>query len=98
MDRSFRQTILGVPHARTPVQVSDPLGLRLHQSLLQHLGKEMVVTVPAALIIKRYDKQIAALQGLQHSSTVLVSGDGSAQRSTQPIKNSRLQQEAARAF
>ena len=32
----------------------------------QHLGEEMVVAIPATLVVQRYQEQIGCVQGLQH--------------------------------
>ena len=57
------------------------IGLRLPQVRLQNIGEEVVIAIPLALVIERNDKQIAALQGIQHFSAIFPPSDGIAQRS-----------------
>ena len=77
------------------MQAGHLIRLRFHQVRLQNLGEEVMIAIPLALVVERDDKQVAALQGLQHSSAIFLFGDGIAQRATQPIENGGLQQETA---
>ena len=65
---------------------------------LQHIGEEMVIAIPLALIVERNDEEIAALQSFQHRFAILLPGDGITQRAAQPIENRGLQQETADTF
>ena len=58
---------------------------------LENFGEEVVIAIPLALIVKRDDEQVAALQGLQHPSAIFLAGDGIAQRAAQPVENGGLQ-------
>ena len=60
-----------IPRAGPVMQLAHGPGLGLLQPLAQQAGKEMVVAVPAAFIVKGDDKEIGAVQMLQH----LLAGD-----------------------
>ena len=73
------------------MQRRDLLGLLGPQMRREHLGKEVVIAIPLALVIQRHDKEVAALQGLQPRLAVRLAGDGLAQRPTQPVENGGLE-------
>ncbi len=73
------------------MQAGYLLRLRLHQVRLQHIGEKVVIAIPLALVVERDDKQVAALQGLQHSPAIFLPSDSIAQRPTQPVENGGLQ-------
>src|SRR5258707_9221137 len=62
---------------------------------MEHVGKEVVIAIPVALVIQRNDKVVAALQSRQPRGAFLLAGDGIAERTTQPVENGGLEQEAA---
>ena len=64
----------------------------------EHVGKEVVIAIPVALVIQRHDKEVASLQGLQAHAAPRLAGDGIAQRAIQPVENGGLEQEAADRF
>ena len=65
------------------------------QALAQQVGEQVVVAVPAALVVKRDDKQVAALNGLQRrlAGPGVRLQHGIAQRAAQPVKDGGAQQE-----
>ena len=95
MDGIGRQIILLEPNARPPMELRHPIGLRLPQVRLQHLGEEMVIAIPLALVVERNDEEVAAFQSFQHRFAIFLVGDGIAQRTAQAIENGGLQQEVA---
>lgn len=53
-----------------------------------------MVTIPAALAIQRHDKQVGALQRLQHLLAVASLEQGIAQGRAEPLQYRGVQQEA----
>ena len=43
------------------MQAGYLLWLRLYQVRLQHIGEQVMIAVPLALVVERDDKQVAAL-------------------------------------
>src|SRR5436305_10519275 len=54
------------PDARASVQAGDDVRLRAFQLLAQQLGEQVVVAKPVAVSIERNEKEIIALDSLQH--------------------------------
>ena len=88
---SAAEPLLLVPRARAPMQRGYLIGLLRPQMRREHVGKEVVIAIPVALVIQRHDKEVAALQGLQQRAAFLLAGDGIAQRATQPVENGGLE-------
>ncbi|WP_419875124.1 hypothetical protein [Candidatus Pristimantibacillus sp. PTI5] len=61
----------------------------------ENLGKEVMIAIPAALVIQWNDKEVASLKGIQLYAAFLLTGDGIAQRTMQPVENGGLKQEAS---
>ena len=80
------------------MQAGYLLRLRLYQVRLQHIGEKVMIAIPLALVVERNDKQVAALQGFQHSPAAILCGDGVTQGTTQAVENGGLQQEIAHTF
>jgi hypothetical protein len=55
-DRIGRRTIVLVPLARPPMQDGNQLGLLCHQMGLEHIGKEVMVAIPLALVVEWNDE------------------------------------------
>ena len=79
-DRIGGRTIVRVPRTRALMQRGYLVGLLRQQMRIEHVGKEVVVAIPVALIVQRHDKEVASLQGLQPRAAFLLAGDGIAQR------------------
>ena len=81
-------------------------GLSLVQSLPQQIGKEMMIAVPASLVVQWNDKEIGVFEILQGLLAVVLVGvrlgcaepHRIAQRTVQPIEDRSLQQEVLDAF
>ena len=70
------QPVVGEPSAGRGVQLTDPVGMAGSQTGTQCVGKEVVVAVPPALVVKGDDEHVLALEGLQHQLTVGATGQG----------------------
>ncbi len=60
--RVARPSMLLVPGTRSPVKLRHELGLCLLQALAQQVGEEMVVPIPAPLLVQGHDEQIALIE------------------------------------
>src|SRR5512135_1297247 len=57
-----------------------------------------MIAIPPALIVERYDEQVASLQRFEHGSAIVSRRDRITQRPAQPVENRRLQQEIEYVF
>src|SRR6266853_2329858 len=62
-------------------------GLCLLQAATQHLGKELMVAIPAPLIVERDDKQVRLLEPLQHGLAPLLLSYSVAERPAEAREN-----------
>ena len=62
VDRFGRLAVLLVPDARPPMQLRNGGWLLVQQVRLQNVGKEPVIAIPMAMIIKRYQEQVASFE------------------------------------
>ena len=63
----------------------------------EHVGEEMVVAEPVALVVQRHDEQVVSFQGLQHAPAIVPAGERIAQRGAEPVEDRGLQQEGTDA-
>ena len=70
----------------------------IHRMRPEDVGKEVVISIPVALVIQWDDKQVASFQDLQHLSTVVSARDGIAKGTVEPFENRGLHQEAPDTF
>ncbi len=63
----------------------------------QDVGEQVVVAVPAALVVQRHHEQVPALQRLEHLAAPGRLGDGVAQRAGEPVEDRGAEQEVADA-
>src|SRR6478609_3836671 len=91
-------TVVLVPVAGTTVQVGHPGWLLIEEARAQHVGKELVVAIPAPAVIKRDEEEVPAIERLQHRRAALVTSNGIAERASQPTQDRGLQQELADMF
>ena len=75
------------PGAGRPVQSGDEIRVLVEQALVQDIGEELVVAIPAANIIQRIQEQICALEALQDFLAVATARDRFTQRGAHPIKD-----------
>ena len=83
-----------VPVARPTVELGHAVGLLVQEARPQHVGEELVVAIPAPPVVERDEEEVPAIERLQHRLAALVTGDGIAERASQPIQDRGLQQEA----
>src|SRR5215203_7446638 len=86
------------PSAGLAVQFRDEIWARLLQALAQHVHEEVMVTIPAPLVVQRNHEQVGALETLQCRLPISMSGNGVAQGSTHPIKDGGFEQEGTQLF
>ena len=55
-----------VPLAGATMQPGHVAGPFVEQAGVEHVGEQVVVPVPAAVVVERDDEQVLPLQGLQH--------------------------------
>ena len=84
-------TVVLVPVAGTTVQVGHPRWLLIEEARAQHVGKELVVAIPAPAVIKRDEEEVPAIERLQHRRAALVTSNGIAERASQPTQDRGLQ-------
>jgi hypothetical protein len=65
-----------VPGARTAVQLADVVGLLLDEMTPQQVPEEVVIAVPAALVVQANDNEIASIECLQDRLASVATGDG----------------------
>ncbi len=90
--------VLLVPGAGPPVQLRRLAGELVEEPRLQHVGEEMVVAVPAALVVERHQEQVVAVQGRQHRPAVGATRDGLGQGAGQAREHRCTQEEVANGF
>src|SRR5579859_2762380 len=61
-----RQALLLIPYARAPVEFWYKRGMCALQAMAQRFSEELVVAIPAPLIIQRREEEIGLLYLLQH--------------------------------
>ncbi len=61
----------------------------------EHVGEEVVVAVPGAVIVERDDEEVGPLELLERRSTARPTGDGIAERPGERLQDRGLEQEAA---
>ena len=74
-------------------ELGDRLVPRLMEAGLQQVGKEMMIAIPAAIVVQGHDKEVAPLQPLEHLLAVRTAGDGVAERAGEPGEDCGLEQE-----
>src|SRR3954470_12460509 len=77
---------------------SRSIGVRQHEMLLQHVGKEMVVAIPLAPVVERDDEEIATLQVLEDRLRIGFSKDRVAQWPAQSAEHGGAKQKTADRF
>ena len=82
-----------VPGAGPAMQPGDVSGALVEQARVQDVGEQVVVAVPAAVVVEGHDEQVLSFQGRQGRPPVRTAGDGIAQRSGHPVEHRRLEQE-----
>src|SRR5262249_8192645 len=76
-----------------PVQLGNGVGTFLQQASVEDVGEELVVAIPAALVVQGYDEQVAPFQGYQCRCPTGLAGDGVAQGAGEPVQDRGVEQE-----
>jgi hypothetical protein len=66
LHRFRNHTLLLEPARRTPMQLGHTLGVLLAQPVPQQVGEQVMVAVPAPLLIKRDEKQVGPLELIEN--------------------------------
>ncbi len=82
-----------VPLTGPSVQLQSKLGLLVFEMSLQDVGEQVVIAVPATLIVERNDEGIPSFQGVQHRLAVASLGDSVTERAAHPIEDAGVQEE-----
>ena len=81
-----------VPLTGPSVQLRSTLGLLVFEMSLQDVGEQVVIAVPATLIVERNDEEIPPLQGAQHRLAVASLGDSVTERAVHPFEDAGVQE------
>src|SRR5437588_2652617 len=87
-----KHLVLFVPGAGTTMQFGHQRGLSLLEAALEHLCKQVVIAVPASLLVQRDHKQVGPVEGFQHRLAPLRAGDGVTERTTEALQDRGMQQ------
>ena len=87
--------MVGVPPAGGAVEVGHPVRLLGGQTSAEGVGEQVVVAVPATLVVEGDDEQVVALQRLEHRLPVGRTRERVAQRAGHLVQEGRLEHEAA---
>jgi len=79
-DGRWQVSVALVPVARPTVERRDGVGRLVAQPRGQHVGKEVVVAVPATLVVERHHEQVGALEGFEHRGAVRITRECITQR------------------
>ena len=98
LQRLLKQALSGIPGAGPSMEPRDLAGrVPLLQPALQEAAEEMVVAIPAALVVQGHGEQIVLLQPLQPRLSVhfgvSVPDQRFAQRAAHPVEDRGLQEE-----
>ena len=91
-DRFGDQSLPLVPLAGPPVQLGHQISHLSLQSLAQDVGKEMMIAIPAPLLVQGHKEQVGCLECFEYLLALRSLGDRIAQRAGQPVEDGRLQQ------
>ncbi len=97
----FEQQAVGlIPLAGAAMQCGDrqgfaTFGQALGQPLAQQVAEEVVIAIPTALTVQRYEKEVGAFKESQHFQAVrrILAHDRLTERTTHPLQDRRAQQE-----
>src|SRR5262249_30232917 len=83
------------PAARQPMQFGVRPRALIEQAALQKLGKQMVISIPATLLIQLQQEQPRMLDEVEHSPAVVIAGERVAKGRAEPIQHRSLEHELA---
>ena len=84
---------LPVPGRGPPMQARHQPGLVVGQLQAQQLGEQLVVAVPLAMVVQRYQEQVGTLQLAQQLGRPFGLKEGVAQRARKALQDRGSQQE-----
>ena len=74
------------------MQLGNQCGFSLLQVAAQHFGKQVVVAVPAPLVVEGDHKQVRAIERFQHRLTPLLLHHGITERPTEALQDTGVQE------
>ena len=74
------------------MQLFDAPGTLASEATAQEVGKQVVVAIPAPIVVQRDDEEVVPLQFLQHLLTIRATGERIAQRTTQVTEDGGLEE------
>ena len=92
-DRLVRRSGQPMPGTRPLVQGRDDVRLSPGEFTAEHLREEMVIAVPLAVVVKRHEEEVLALEDVNDLCGVGGPGHCVTQRRTEPVENGRPGQE-----
>jgi len=94
-DRLGAVAVLLEPRARPAVHLRDQVRLLVVEAGLQHVGEEVVVSVPAAPVVERDEEEVGALQALECGAAAVLARHGVAQVAGEAGEHRSPQEEVA---
>src|SRR5690348_13375420 len=86
-DRLVRRPVFGVPGAGPAMQFGNQVRLDLRELAAEHLGEQVVISVPLPGVVQRDDEQVFPLEDLDQVRRAGRFGDGGAQRRAEPAED-----------
>ena len=81
------------PLGRPAVHGECELRVALEQSVSEHVREQLVVAVPLAAVVERYQEEVGSLELDQHLGGALPAGSCVAERPRHRVEDRRLEQE-----
>jgi hypothetical protein len=94
-DRADGQVVGGVPGTGSSVKVRHLTGALGEQTRTEHVGEQVMVPVPGALVVQGYEEEIASLELLQQACAVDAGRDRVTKTPSHLVENGGPQQEVA---
>ncbi len=93
LDRVGDEAVLRVPVGRAQVQDGGGRRIRRGEARAEQIGEQVVVAVPAPLLVQRHEEDVGLLETFEGVLAVDAPGQGVAQRAGQPIEHRRRHEE-----
>ena len=87
-----RRALLEMPLRRAGVQLGNPVALGVAQLCAKQLGEQVVVAVPAPLVVEGGHKQVRPLERFQHRLALLLPCHHIAERPAETFQDRGVQQ------
>src|SRR5690349_11481550 len=85
--------IVGVPAAGCQVQPGDEGRLLVQEASAEDVGEQMVVAVPAPLVVQGDKEHVGAFELLEGASAVIAAGECVTQRAAESVQDGGVQEE-----